>query len=761
MGPAWTSRLHNEEDLEELLARLPLEPGVYIMRDRKGSVVYVGKAAKLRQRVRQYFSGQDVRYFVPLLAGLLGDIETIVTANEKEALLLENNLIKEHQPRFNFKLRDDKQFLLLQLKKNVKWPRLELVRKVTDDNAAYFGPYHSAQKARQALRVVNRHFQLRTCSDYALTHRKRACLQYQIGRCPAPCVLEVDEQAYAAQVRELEHFLSGRQVELLDSIRGRMEHASESLEFETAARARDQLRALQTILESQRVVAASDRDQDVIGLFREGGQVEIVLMQIRRGMLMGTQTWSERGMELPDCELLHGFVLSYYEAATTVPDEVLLPAELTEEDVPALAAWLEDLCGHKVSLLVPQRGDRRKLVVLAGQNAASNFKTRRNEDQDATTVLTRLQERLKLSRLPQRIECFDISHIQGSDPVASMVVFVQGRPAKALYRSFKIKGTGSGADVDFTQNDDFRSMHEVLSRRFRRGLEAEDARWELPDLIVIDGGKGQLGMVVTVMQDLGITIGADGIDLVALAKERDFPIPTRSKAMLRALKNASASSVQDADVDAAAGAGAAKPAPGKALADHIVGAIAAADMGAGTAGGASPGDAPLSPTTPPSQRRPERVFLPHLKDPIVLPDGSSELFLMTRLRDEAHRFAITHHRKRRGKRALVSVLDDVEGVGPALRRTLISHFGTVRALKAATQEELLAVKGIGPRLAAQIHTRLGPPPEAQGAESEARSAVNADGDDRDGGDADDGDHADDGDVGADSDADQADRGVSR
>jgi excinuclease ABC subunit C len=665
----WQPRIRNRAQLDEVVERLPNEPGVYVMRDRKGRVVYVGKARRLRQRVRQYFNGHDTRLFVPTLAKLLGDIEAVITSNDKEAMLLENNLIKAHHPRFNVRLRDDKQYLVLRLDARARWPKLEVVRNIRQDGAGYFGPYHSASSARHTLRVVNRHFKLRTCTDFVLEHRKRPCLQYQIDRCPAPCVVEVDEQAYAEQVRDVGLFLAGRHTELVAGLERRMQAASEALEFETAARIRDQLSAIETTLERQDVVGTGDLDQDVVGMYREGGNVEFVVMHVRAGKLLGTQRYSEKGMELPDAEVLASFLSAYYDEAPLIPDEVLLPFALAEDDAEPLQDWLTERRGKKVAVKLPVRGDRKKLVLLAERNAASNFATRRSKRDDAEAALTALQSRLRLSRLPRRIECYDVSHIQGSDPVASMVVFVDGEPDKPSYRHFKVKGLAStdggagGLAQGERQNDDFRSMYEVLNRRFRRALEDED--WALPDLMVIDGGKGQLGRVIAAMQDLGVALGEEGVDVVSLAKERRFAI-NATKAGLERLRESSTT-----------------------LADYVV---ETADQDQ-----AADDDAAI---------KPERVFIPAARDAIVLAHGSSELYLLTRLRDEAHRFAITHHRKRRGKRSLVSVLDGIKGVGPNTKKALIQHFGSVKAIKAASVEELAAVKGVGPKLAQTIHAAL-------------------------------------------------------
>ncbi len=734
---AWEPRARSEEQLLALVERLPELPGVYVMRDRAGTIVYVGKARRLRARVRQYFNGTDHRHFVPFLAGLLGDIETVVTSNDKEALLLENNLIKRHRPRFNVKLRDDKQFLVLRLDPKAKWPRLELVRRMRQDGAHYFGPYHSANSARHTLRVVNRYFKLRTCTDYTLAHRSRPCLQHQIGRCPAPCVYPVEPATYHVQVKNVGLFLDGRHKDLVHALKGQMEAAAAALEFETAARLRDQLTAIETSLEHQQVVDSNALDQDVIGMYREGGQVEFVVLHVRQGKLLGTRSFSARGMELPDAEVLGSFLLAYYDDAPTIPDEVILPTPLVEDDEQPLKAWLREDSGRKVAILIPERGDRKKLLGLAQKNAASSFATRRNRQEDSEQALTALRQRLGLSRLPRVIECYDISHIQGSDTVASMVVFVDGVAARKRYRSFKIRGL-DGLAQGTRQNDDFASMAEVLGRRLRRGLahgagpEAgpeiagegpEDGRdgWALPDLIVIDGGKGQLGRVLAMMRDLEIPVGPGGVDVVSLAKERKVDIG-RGKSALQQLREHKARlrarpmpGVLTAE-DAPSGPTLAQQLQAEGEAAAALRAAAATPGSESAPEGARPGQTfqdyvlqAEEEDPADAEVRPERVFIPGAKDAIRLRPGSSELYLMTQIRDEAHRFAITHHRKRRGKRALHSALDEVPGVGPALKKTLLQTFGSVAAIVAADDAALTAVKGVGPALARKLRETLGTP----------------------------------------------------
>ena len=606
--------------LREILDRLPLSPGVYLMKDKKGRIVYVGKAASLRARVRQYFTKSgDNRDFVPLLANLLADIETVVTNNEKEALLLENNLIKKHQPRFNVKLVDDKNYLVLKLDPTARYPRLEVLRRIGKPPARWFGPYHSATAVRAALKVVNRHFKLRTCTDAVLDSRKRPCLQYQIKRCDAPCVFDVPEAEYGEQVRDVTLFLDGKDNELLTRLGTRMRAASDLLEFERAAALRDQIAALQKTLEEQRVVSDDLRDQDVIGFYREGDRVEIAVLFIRGGKLSGRRTWSLSSQEFPDTELLSNFVARYYDQGALIPDEVLLHCSI--EDATLKAEWLRDKRGKRVDILTPRRGERARLIDLASKNAAASFHSRRDRTRDVEESLAKLQERLSLKRTPRRIECFDISHIQGTSTVASMVVFLDGEPARAEYRRFKVKRSG---------NDDFASMYEVLSRRLRRSLVADEGKtWPLPDLIVIDGGKGQLGSALAAVKDVGMDVNR--VDVVSLAKERDLisstPLPTRE----------------------------APTATGKT-----------------------------------TTRVTDRVFLPRIKDPIVLRPNTAELHVLSRVRDEAHRFAITFHGELRRKKSLRSSLSDVEGIGERRVKALLRHFGSLREVRAASVDALAA-----------------------------------------------------------------------
>ena len=605
----------------EFFERIPTAPGVYLMKDRAGVVLYVGKAKHLRNRVRQYFGpGRDPREFVALgILGLfLADVETVVVDNEKEALLLENHLIKSHQPRFNVKLRDDKQYLVLRVDPRTRFARVEAVRNIKDDGARYFGPYHSATSCRETLRLLNRHFQLRTCTDHVLATRQRPCLQYQIRRCPGPCVFPIDEAEYGLQVDDVMMFLEGKNDVLVDRLRGRMNERAEKEEYESAAQLRDSIGAVEKALAKQNVVQDEFIDQDVFGLWREHDAVEVVVLFVRAGKLVGRRSFREREQEMPDAQVMTEVIQRYYDRGTVMPDEVVVPVEL--EDAELLAEWLSELRGRKVRVIAPQRGQRTRLVALAAKNAEASAAARLGKEEDVLAALGKLKERLGLRRLPRRIECFDIAHIQGAATVASMVTVVDGEPARALYRKFRVKSVS---------NDDFAAMYEVLTRRFRRaGPPGGEDPWDAPDLLVIDGGKGQLSTALAALGDLGIELGRDdAMDVIGLAKERE---------------------------DAA------------------------------------------------GRNQPDRVFLRHIKDPIQLRPNTTELFLLARIRDEAHRFANTFHRQARRRATLRSALDDIPGIGAKRRRELLRHFGSLRAIREADVEQLAQVPGMSRRAAEAV-----------------------------------------------------------
>jgi excinuclease ABC subunit C len=660
------------EHVAAKLDGLPAQSGVYLFKDAKGVVVYVGKAKSLRSRVRSYFQagGSDSRYFIPLLQRTVGDLETIVTANEKEATILESTLIKQLDPRYNVKLRDDKDFLCIRLDVAHEWPRLTVVRRrsvgkgkdrdggeTVPDGARYFGPYHSATSARRTLHLVNKHFQLRTCTDTELVSRRRPCLQYQIKRCPAPCVYEVDHSWYGEQVGLVAKFLDGRHDELSRDLRAKMQDAAKALRFELAAVYRDQLRAIEKVREEQHAVSVDSLDRDIIGIYREADLVEIALLYVRGGKLAEVATFSTKQAEVPDEEVLAAFLSHNYEAPLTpIPPEVVIPLE--PDALVGIEEWLADQAGHKVVLIHPKRGPRVDLLALANDNARHAFQEKRRLKDDIEERLAELQDRLRLPTLPRRIEGCDISHLGGGDTVGAIVAMKDGVPDKKRYRTFHVRGRQEGGGLE--AGDDYGAMYEVLGRRFRRSLgagtpegdapgktmsesEAEATRdrieWELPDLFVVDGGRGQLGVALAAARDLGL----HELPIVGLAKEKENVA-------------------------------------GETLVD--------------------------------------RVYLPGQKNPIPLRSHSASLFFLARLRDEAHRFS-NRARERLGKaRRLRSELDGIPGIGPKAKKALLAHLGTVAAIKRATAEELAAVPGVSARHVTAIRKAFGEPaPDASGGSS--------------------------------------------
>ncbi|HZP41440.1 MAG TPA: excinuclease ABC subunit UvrC, partial [Candidatus Binatia bacterium] len=573
--------------LEEKLAVVPPRPGVYLLKDRHGKVIYVGKAVNLRSRVRSYLRGGDERSQVRFLVGRLADFETLVTASEKEALILENNLIKQYKPRYNIRLKDDKSYVSVKVTVGDSWPRVLVTRRIVKDGSRYFGPFASASAVRETLDTIRKVFPLRTCSDPVFRNRSRPCIEYQIKRCLGPCTLPVDRAVYGEHLRQAMLLLEGRSHDVVSALTRQMKAAADEERFEAAARLRDQIQAIEKTQERQQVVEHWGANQDVFGLYREGGCIEVQVLFVRSGKLVGNRSYSFDDQEFPDAEVLEAVLTQFYQATThDVPDEILLPVAISDADV--RAEYLSERRGKKVSILVPQRGDKLRLVDMARTNAQQGFAERRDAGKQRERMVTELQARLHLRNAPKRIECVDIANIQGTESVGAVVAFDEGEPAKAGYRLYRIRSV-AGAD-------DFASVAEVLRRRFRDARE----KGGVPDLLVIDGGLGQLGAAVATLHDLGI----DDLEVVGLAKER-------------------------VERDATA-----------------------AEL----------------------RRRPERVFLPGRKNPVVLKPNSTALFLLQRVRDEAHRFANSYHRKLRGRARLASPLDGVAGIGPRRRRALLRRF---------------------------------------------------------------------------------------
>lgn len=604
------------------------EPGCYIMKDEKDRPIYVGKAKNLRARIRSYLNESDGRYSVKFLMRRVVHIDFVVTHTEKEALLLENSLIKQFKPRYNVRLKDDKTFISLRLDTRQDFPRLTVVRRYKKDGARYFGPYHNSRTVRQIMRQVQRLFPLRTCSDHVLKNRTRPCLYYQLKQCNAPCVGLVNREEYHDLVSQVMMVLEGRTKELEKYLRERIGVLAEELRFEEAAGLRDRLLALKETFERQGAVGVgSEEDRDVFGLHCEGRFTEIQVLFYRNGKLLDGKGFSFERQEMPVEEVLSSFLLQYYSEAPVVPAEVLVPLSLEEQE--ALAEILSDIRGGKVQVIQPQRGDKRNLISLATKNAARSFASKRMTEKALSDTLTLMQQALHLPRPPLRIECFDISTMQGAKTVASMVVFSDGASDKARYRRYTMK-TVDG-------QDDFASMREALLRRYTRAIEEND----LPDLVIIDGGKGQLNVATAAFKDLGI----EDLPHVGLAKAR----------------------------------------------------------------------------TEEGARSPERFFLPGRSNPIILPQNGPVVQLAARIRDEAHRFAITLHRKQRGKATLRTALTDIPGVGPKRARALLNHLGSVARIREAGVEEIAQAPGFNEKLARQVRIGLAGEDQSQqrGVEREA------------------------------------------
>ena len=603
-GPGKSMIENLPENIREKLALLPDSPGVYIMKDARGRIIYVGKAVVLRNRVRQYFQHNSSHSpKVKAMVSHIADFEFIMTGSEIEALILECNLIKKHHPHYNISLMDDKTYPYVKVTLLEAFPRVFLTHRVTKDGSRYFGPYTDVTAVRESLKLLRKIFPLRTCRQFP----DRPCLEYHIKRCLAPCVGRITKEEYGEIIREVMLFLEGRTDAVQQELQARMKEAADAYQFERAARLRDQLRAVKKATEKQNIVTGAG-DQDAIGMARSEIGVCVQIFFIRSGKMVGREHFLLEGSEQEtDADVLRAFLQQYYHRAAFIPHEVLLPLQTPEREL--TQAWLEKKKGVKVRIEVPQRGTKHDIVAMAVSNAqkylsdeAARLKQATAETKGAVLELGRY---LGLKTPPWRMECFDISHIQGSETVASMVVFEGGLPKKSDYRRFKIRSTEG-------KPDDFLSMREVTRRRY--GSLAEE---EMPDLIVIDGGKGQLSSALEIIRGAG---------------HKDVPVVGLAKQF-------------------------------------------------------------------------ELVFKEGQSDPVVLPRHSQALYLIERIRDEAHRFAITFHRKLRGKRNLVSVLDNIEGIGPARRKALWNRFGTLEKIREASVDELAAAPGMN-RPAAEAVSRF-------------------------------------------------------
>jgi len=624
----------------EQLARVPVDPGVYIMRDAAGQVIYVGKAASLKNRVRSYFgSPSSMEGKTRLLSDQIADFEYVVTHTEQEAMHLEAALVKRHQPLFNVRLKDDKHYPYLKVDLADPWPRVYITRRVEKDGGRYFGPFANAGSVRRTLDIVNKLFPWRSCTKTITGKDPRPCLDYYINRCIAPCTAYCTREEYDEVIRQVILFLEGRTEEVIRRLKTEMADASKRMEYERAARVRDQIQAIERVTERQAVASTRPSDEDVFGLARGNDECVVQVLFVRGVRMVGVDNFTLDGTrDEPDDAVMASFIKQFYESATYVPRRVVVPVRLPEQ--PLIEEFLTERRGSRVEILVPQRGEKRRLADMAAKNAREALDMARVKwlaDTGKTrSALQGLQDELDLPSLPSRIECYDISNIQGTSSVGSMVVFVDGHPRPQEYRRFRIKSV-AGAN-------DFASMAEVLRRRFRRareqllaetGASAPDveappengrtprARQDesfaaLPDLVIIDGGKGQLGAVLDVMREMGVK----HIPTVGLAKQH------------------------------------------------------------------------------------EEIYVQDVSEPVVLPRNSEALYLVQRVRDEAHRFAITYHRGVRSKTGMQSALDTIPGIGPKRRKALLRKFGSVRGIREASVEEIAATVGFTAALAEKVKSQV-------------------------------------------------------
>ncbi len=596
--------------------RLPRAPGVYLMKDGQGRVIYVGKASDLRARVRTYFAGGDGRVHVAFLLNEVAEVDFSLTSSAREALILEDVLIKKFRPRYNIRLKDDKTYLSIRIDLRDPFPRLELMRRPPDDGARRFGPFSSAASTRRMVGFIRRHFPLRSCEDAEFRRRRRPCLEHQIGRCLAPCVGRVSREAYREVVDQVILVLEGKRQELRRVLEAEMRRAADALEFEKAAEFRDRLRALELVTARQEAVTDSSADQDAIGYCREGGDLAVAVVPVRKGRMQDSRTFFFEGTVAGDEDALASFLLQYYRDGEEVPAEILLPEGFGQSG--DVAAVLGDRAERRVRVATPVRGRKHRLLALADRTAQAVLAQERDQGYRAMQAARELQRLLRLPEAPATLECFDISNIGGKRPVGSRVRFENGMPDRSRYRHYRIKTLEE-------EPNDYAMMGEVLRRRLVRGLREGD----LPDLLVVDGGKGHLNVAVHVLAELHLT----GVPVLSLAK------PDRPGAR------------------------------------------------AGRAGV-------------------DKIYLPGRKNPVLLPPHSPALKLLQALRDESHRFAITHHRSLRRKAATRSTLEDIPGIGKTRSARLLRTFGSVKRLRQADEAEIAAVEGIGTALAREIVTWL-------------------------------------------------------
>ena len=614
------------EHIQGILKTLPEKPGVYIMKNAAGQIIYVGKAIILKNRVRSYF--QESKDHTPKtrkLVSQIADLEWIVVGSELEALILEMNLIKKYRPRFNIRLKDDKRYPYIKVSLAAAFPKVTVTRQMINDGSHYFGPYTSVWAVHQTLDVLRHLFPYLTCDREITGHDARPCLYYDIKLCSGPCIGAIDQAGYRRLIDDLCAFLDGHTEPIVERLRQEMTQAAEGMQFEKAAALRDQINAIDRVVEKQKVITSDQRDSDVLAMARSDGEACVQIFFIRNGKLIGREYFVLEGTEeTPDAEVISEFMKQFYSEAASIPEQVLLPNEIEEAQI--IKQWMKSKRGgKKVEISVPKSGTSQDLVKMATENAVETLQALRvqweADKNKQTQALTELQQALGIEKPLNRIECYDISNTQGTASVGSMVVFEQGTPAKNMYRHFNIK-TVVGPN-------DFASMEEVLTRRFKRwqatqeqhavGAKIDPSFSVLPDLLIVDGGKGQLGRAMIVLNEFGLS---DKITLVGLAKQQ------------------------------------------------------------------------------------EELFRPNVDTSLLLPRHSQALYLVQRVRDEAHRFAITAHRKARGKLGVASRLDAIPGIGPQRRKALLTHFGSIEGIRNATLEELTQVAGINEELALALQSGL-------------------------------------------------------
>lgn len=601
-------------NLTEKLKILPTEPGVYLMKDQYGEIIYVGKAKVLRNRVRSYFQeSRHHTYKTDILRQHIYDLDYIVTDSEVEALILESNLIKKHQPHFNIRLKDDKTYPFIKVTTHEDFPCLIKTRLVKKDGARYFGPYADVDAVYKTIKILRKLFPLRMCKKNIEVGKEeeRPCLNYHIKKCPGPCIGAIRKEEYSRIVKEVTLFLEGRSDELVRDLKRKMNAAAEDLDFEKAAFYRDSVQALEKVTQSQKVVTEDLFDRDVVAVAAEEDRACLQVMIIRQGKLMNQEYFIMEGTDEEEIsEIMSAFIKQYYIEQRILPREILL--EIPVSDAETIEEWLKAVAGRKVALHVPERGVKKDLVELAHKNALENLKKEKIKEEFSSDRplkgVKELQTYLQMDFPPIRIEGFDISHVQGTDTVASMVVFENGQPKKEDYRRFKIH-------IAEGSPDDFASMNEVVGRRYTRVTEEGQ---KMPDLILIDGGKGQLNAALDILANLGI----HEQPIIGLAK------------------------------------------------------------------------------------REEEVFVPHRSDPILIPRHSEALYLLQRVRDEAHRFAVSYHRQLRSRRMTHTLLDEIPGVGPKRREALLEHFGSLEKIRSASIDELSDVEGISQKTAESIRQFL-------------------------------------------------------